>query len=167
MRTVFKSVMILLMLGIGVTGCAPQGPPFGKVAENLPPIPAGAARIFVYRWLEPYETLAPTTLFLNQRPVGVTEPGAVLYRDVPAGQYLISVQSEGVYPNQFKSVVLRPGESAYVRVESLRSWVPCGGSGGGDGAGGGAEGCADTFVVNIVAPIVGQTEMRGLRYIAG
>ncbi len=109
----------MLVLLLGLAGCAPAGPPFASVAATLPPVPAGTARIFFYRWLEPYETLTPTTAFLNGAPVGVTEPGAVLYRDVSGGQYTIAVKSEGVFPDQFKTVTVKPGDTVYVRAASL------------------------------------------------
>src|SRR6202041_1953290 len=105
-----------------VAGCVAPGPRFANVAATIPPVPPGAARIFFYRLLEPYETLAYTTAYLNGNPVGTAEPGAVLYRDVAPGQYLISVKSEGLYKDQFKSVVLRPGDVAYAQIESLRNW---------------------------------------------
>jgi hypothetical protein len=151
---------------LALFGCAPPGPPFASIAATIPPTQPGTARVFFYRWLEPYETLAPSVAFLNGQPIGVTEPGAVLYRDVAPGQYTISVQSEDAFPNQFKTVVLRPGEIAYVRVESLQSWSTCGG-GGGDLGGGGTSGCRTTFVVQLVDPTVAQSEMHDLRFIRG
>ena len=157
--------LVFLVL-FGVSSCAPPGPPFASVAATIPPPPPGMARVFFYRWLEPYETLSRTIAFLNNQPVGLTEPGAVLYRDVAPGQYLISVQSEGRYPNQFKTVVLEPRDITYVRIESIRSWSPCGG-GGGKGGGGGNEGCWDTFVVVIMDPTVARSEMGYLRFIQG
>jgi hypothetical protein len=158
----FRYAALTVLLALGA--CAPAGPPFASVA--LPPVPNGMARIYFYRWLEPYETVAPTTAYLNGQEVGVTETGSVLYRDVQPGQYLISVFSEGVFPNQFKTVVVRPGEQVYARIESLKSWWPCG-SGGGGIAGGSTSGCADTFVVQIMDPAVARYEMRTLRLIAG
>jgi hypothetical protein len=162
MPTAMKRVFFVILLAIA--GCAPAGPPFASVAATLPPLAPGMARIFFYRWYEPYETLVPTTAFLNGRAVGITESGAVLYRDVAPGQYIVAVQSQGIYPNQFKTVVLRPGDVAYARIESLRSWSACGGGGAG-GGGGGA--CWDTFVVNLMDPIAAQAEMRDLRFIPG
>ena len=156
----------LLVLLLALFGCAPEGPPFAAVAGTLPPMQPGTARVFFYRWLEPYETLAPSVAYLNAEPVGVTEPGAVLYRDVPPGQYTISVQSDEAYPNQFKTVVLRPGEIAYARIESLQTWSSCGGGGSGE-FGGSATGCRTTFVVQIMDPALAAAEMRDLRFIRG
>lgn len=163
MRRATRYAILLLLLVI--SGCAPAGPPFGSVASTVPPVPAGMARVYFYRWLEPYESTAPTTAYLNGKPVAVSWMGSVLYRDVAPGQYLVSVFSRGQYPNQFKTVVLRPGETAYARIESLQSWAPCGGSGGGGASA--TEGCFDTFVVVMVSPAVAQYEMRDLQFIQG
>ncbi len=147
-----------------LAGCAPPGPQFASVAASVPSVPQGEARLYFYRWLEPYETVAPSTVMLNGGPVGVSETGAVLYRDVAPGRYTVSVESRGVYPNQFKTVTLAAGETAYVRIELFRAW--CNDSGGG-ASGGGSSGCYDTFVVQIMDPAVALGEMRELRLIQG
>ena len=157
-----------LLLPLALAACARPGQPFASVAATIPPVPQGMARVFFYRWLEPYETVAPTTAYLNGKPVGVLEVGAIIYRDVAPGQYLISVRSDEPYPDQFKTVVLKPGEVVYARVESLKSWSTCGGSGGGsDGGGGSASGCRDTFVVVIMDPALARAEIGGLLFTQG
>jgi hypothetical protein len=157
---------IALSLVIVVGGCVAPGPPFARIAATIPPVPRNMARIYFYRWLEPYETTDPTIAYLNGRPVGVTETGAVFYRDVAPGQYTISVQSDEIYPYQFKTVVLTPGEVAYARIESLRTWSSCGGGGDGD-SGGGVIGCLNTFVVRLIDPVLARGEMADLQFIQG
>jgi len=156
MRTLVKRSLAVLVLLLA-SGCAAP-PEFARVASSLPPVPAGDARIYVYRILEPYETLSWTELYLNGVPAGVTEPGSVLYRDVAPGTYAISVFSEGTFQNQFKTVALGTGDVAYVRVESLRSWAFCRE---------GLTGCYDTFTVNVVSPAVGRAEIQSLGFIRG
>lgn len=162
MRITALSFLALALLALA--GCAPAGPPFASAGATLPPVPQGEARIYFYRWLEPYETVAPSTVMLNGAPVGVSETGAILYRDVAPGQYTISVESRGVYPNQFKTVTLAAGQTTYVRIESFRAW--CNDSGGGLN-GGTSGGCYDTFVVQVIDPAVALGEMRDLRLIRG
>ena len=157
---------VLLVL-VALIACAPQGPPFISAAGAIPPVQQGMARIFFYRWLELYETTAPSAVYLNGKEVGVSETGATFYRDVPAGQYLVAVRSDEPFENQFKTVVLRPGDVAYARIESLKSWSSCGGGGGSAGGGGGVSGCRDTFVVVMMDPQTAQFEMRDLRFING
>lgn len=152
-----------LLLLVALAGCASGGPPFANVAGALPPVPPGEARIFIYRTIEPYGTPSWTEAFVNGRPIGETQPGAVLYRDVPQGIDTISVHSEGTYPNQFKTVMLKPGDQIYVRIE-LRSSSMCA---GGAQAGGGNNGCWNTFFVDIVPPQTAIGEMGPLPLIPG
>ena len=150
----------LLVLMLAVSGCvaSPPSPSFSTAASTLPPVPPGDARIFFYRWLEPYETLSWTPVYLNGQTVAVSRPDAVLYRDVPAGQYHIAVRSEGLFPNQFKTVQVAPGQTLYVRIESLKSWSPCDRFG---------DRCGDTFVVQVINPDQARNEMQNLQFILG
>ena len=153
-----KTAACLAMLFIlALAGCAAQGPAFA--ADTLPPIPPGQARIFFYRWLEPYEALSMSKVYLNGKPVGVSQVGAVLYRDVAPGQYYISVDSQGTYPDQFKTVTIGAGQTFYVRIESISSFKsPCGYLGNCE---------VDTFVVSIVDPTTASREMGTLKLIPG
>ena len=146
----------LFLFGL-LAACA-AGPRFAEVAGSLPPPPPGAARIFFYRWYEPYETLSQTTAYLNGAPVGVTQPGSVLYRDVPPGQYAIKVDSYYSFPNQFKTVQLAAGDTLFVRVESLHSWSGCTGN---------ILDCPDTFAVSLQPPGTALAEMGALWLIPG
>jgi len=163
-KAIFAAAVLALALA-GLGACAPAGPPFASIAASLPPVPQGEARVYFYRWLEPYETTAESAVMLNGAPVGVSQTGAAFYRDVEPGRYTISVASRGIYPNQFKTVQLAAGQTAYVRIESLRAW--CNDSGGGNTGGGGGAGCFDTFVVELIDPAVALGEMHDLWYIRG
>jgi hypothetical protein len=165
MTITWRAAVLPVLLAL--SACAPPGAPFGTVAGTIPPTATGTARIFFYRWLEPYETTAPAIAYLNGKEVGVTETGAVFYRDVAAGQYTVEIQSDEPFPNQFKTVVLRPGDVAYARIESLKSWSSCGGGGGDAGGAGSVNGCRDTFVVQMMDPRLAQGEMLELRFIKG
>ena len=156
------AMLTLALLALGA--CAPAGPPFATVAATLPPVPPGEARVYFYRWLEPYETTAESTVILNGVPAGISQTGAAFYRDVAPGRYTISLTSRGVYPNQFKTVELAAGQTAYARIESFRAW--CNDSGGGLN-GGSSAGCYDTFVVELIDPAVALGEMRDLSFIRG
>jgi hypothetical protein len=108
-----------------------QLPPTSSVV--ISPIPAGAARIWIYRNDGPYE--APETPFarLNGRVTGVVQPNGAFYRDVPPGNYSVTVDSYGVpYPNQFVELKVGAGQEAFVQVLSMREKV----GGGGDSGGG-------------------------------
>ncbi len=125
----------------------------------LPPQPPGTARLVFYRMLAPYDTTAMSTIYLNGTATGVSQVGAVLYRDVAPGRYDLSVFSPRTYPGQFKTVVMKPGDVFYIRIDTLPklacSRVP-------------AEPCyVDTFIVTVVDPAIGPQQIQGLRLISG
>ena len=142
-------IAALVLLG----GCAGhmREPVFASVGTT--PVGADRARVYFYRAFEPYESLARPLIYLNGAPLAPSEPGAASFRDVAPGAYEISVASSGLYPNQFKQVLLRPGDTIYVRIESLRNWYR------------GFNWEMDTFVVSLVGESDAQTDMAGLRYI--
>jgi hypothetical protein len=105
---------------MAVTTCT-HLPPTSSVP--IPPIPAGAARLWFYRDYEPAETLARPYVRLNEQVAGVSEPGGAFYRDVAPAHYSITVDSAGRDVNQFVAVNLAAGEEAYAKVLSLRSWL--------------------------------------------
>ena len=113
---------LLLLL----TGCS-QVPPTN--AAVIPPIPAGGARIWIYRNDGPSESHERPYLRLNGQIAGISEPNGAFYRDLPPGHYTVSVDSYGVpYPNQFAQLDLGAGQQAFIKVVSMRERV----GGGGD-----------------------------------
>src|SRR5579864_612049 len=74
---------------LAAASCA-QAPPAASYA--IPPVPA-QARIWFYRDLSVYSSLAEPYIRLNGAPVGVSQPGGAFYRDVPPGHYHISADS--------------------------------------------------------------------------
>ena len=103
------------------TGCA-QLPPTSSVV--IPPVPAGAARIWIYRNDGPYEANQTPYLTLNGQIAGIVQPNGAFYRDVPPGYYGVTVDSYGVpYPNQFAGFNLGAGQEAFVKVLSMREKV--------------------------------------------
>jgi len=112
---------LLLLL----TSCS-QVPPTSSVV--IPPVPAGGARIWIYRNDGPYESQYRPYLRLNGQITGISEPNGAFYRDLPPGHYTVSVDSYGVpYPNQFAQLDLGAGQEAFIKVLSMRERV-----GGGD-----------------------------------
>ena len=144
---------LLLVLALALAGCIAQNPTLPVFANaTLPPPAPGMARLFFYRLLEPSEPTLGTTVMLNEKPVGFSRNGTVLYRDVPAGRYFVSVVSRGPYPNQFKTVQVAAGQTWYFRIETLTSWS-CNGKSSCRG---------DTFVVAIVDPAQARAEIAPL-----
>lgn len=157
MVRVFRLIPVLLLLL--VAGCA-LTPPEGAVSGPLAPQPPGTARLVFYRTLQFYDSQAMTPVYLNGVATGVSQVGAVLYRDVAPGRYDLAVFSPRPYPDQFKTVVVKAGDVFYVRIDTLPK-PPCGRFQP-------AEPCnTDTFLVTVVDPAVGAQQIQGLRLIAG
>ena len=125
---------------------------------TLPPIPPGEARVWFYRQVDPYDSLNTPYIRMNEGIVAISEPGGASYRDVPAGQYHITVDSYGKDFNQDKDVSLVAGQELYVKIVSLRDWI-AGGGNGGSGEGGGGSYSKDTFYVWLMPPEVARADV--------
>lgn len=143
-------------LAVLVFGCAAPA----TQAAAIPPIPAGMARIWIYRDYDP-TALARPYVRLNGAVAGISEPVGAFYRDVAPGVYSVTVDSIGQDVNQWASVALVPGQEVYLRVDDLPFW-DCGG--GGRGGGGW---CRDTFYTRLQLPQVGAAEVARLPYTGG
>jgi hypothetical protein len=85
----------------------------------IPPIPAGGARLWVYRDGGPRETQQRPYLRLNGQIAGISEPNGTFYRDVAPGHYTVTVDSYlSTYFSQFADLDLAVGQEAYVKVLS-------------------------------------------------
>jgi uncharacterized protein DUF2846 len=147
-RAVIAGMALLL------AGCtlAPPGP---LLSGPLPPQPPGTARIVIYRDLDYYATRSMPTVYLNNQPAGISENGGVFYRDVPPGAYAISVAPSLPYPNQFKTVVVKPGDVFYAQIAPLPT------TGGKFNVN--ERDYGDTFIVTLRDPAIAVYETQGLR----
>lgn len=134
-------------------GCdsAPQDPLVGVAG-----VPSGLGRLYIYRENKFYDALVWTAVSLNGTVVGTSAPGSVFYRDVAPGKYLIKARSDELYPDQAKTVVVKPGMTVFVRIavvpaygKSDLQWV------------------GNTFVVQIVDPAVARIQMSRLELTQG
>jgi hypothetical protein len=92
-------------------------------AETVaPPIPAGQARLWLYRdWL-PSESLNLANVSLNGVYFGSIANGSVIYRDIAPGRYRIAPMSFVPNATQDTVVELAPGQQAFIKIVSLGSW---------------------------------------------
>src|SRR5437588_1202640 len=150
--------------------CAPMllvaSPPYAHApaapaaVSKVPP--PGMARIWWYRALEPYSSLATPYARMNGAIAGVSQPGGAFYNDVPPGHYHLSVDTIGVDFGQTKDVDLMPGMQIFAKVVSNDNWI----TGGGGGRGGGGGYRRDTFYVWLYPveqawPIIAQSYFDG------
>jgi hypothetical protein len=144
-----RALLLAVFIGLAaLTGCAPM-PLVGSAA--ISPIPAGKARLWIYRVYLPSETLNMTRVSMNGAYAGYAQLGGAFYRDVQPGVYHITVESYGRDFNQSTNVALVAGQEAFVEIESLRSWATIYGIGMGSGR--------DTFYARLIFPWIARAEI--------
>jgi len=122
----------------------------------VPPVPAGLARFYVLRDPTFYDSQAWTAVSLNGDVVGSSAPGTFFYRDVAPGTYNVEARSDKLYPDQMKTVVVKPGAATFVKVYNLPHW--------GQSA---RQWTGTTFTVEIIDPAIGQAEIGRLQLTPG
>jgi uncharacterized protein DUF2846 len=122
----------------------------------LPAVPATKARLIFYRSANPYDGLVWTRVSLNGEPVGASAPGTVFYRDLAPGTYEVEVDSEKLYPYQFKTVAVEAGSTTFVKVVGLPYWGQSG-----------VQWSGYTFTVAVIDPAIGQYEIGPLYLTSG
>jgi hypothetical protein len=152
--TIVRRLVVLLVFALA--GCAGQAPTFDDVAATLPPVPPGEVRVFVYRDFEPYQSLSWVPVFLNGNEIGAVGPGHVILRDVPPGTYRIEAKSEGLWPDQAKTVDALAGQAIYAKITSFKGLNPSVSSGA----------TMTTFVVTLMDPATARHEIGTLWYTA-
>jgi hypothetical protein len=147
-----------LMMAAAVVGFAPRAQAVSEAApaaSSTAPVPAGAARIWIYREYQPYESLATPYMRFNGAIIGVSQPGMVFYRDVPPGTYAVTVDSIGTDVHQFTTVAVAPGQQVFVKVLADENWD----SGGGGGNMGGGGWARATFYTWQIQPQAAEAEI--------
>ena len=153
----------LLPAGVGplllaIASCAT---PLPTASVAVPPVPAGEARAWFYRDPGPYDCLGTPYIRMNEAIVGVSQIGGASYRDVPPGQYHVTVDSYLTAPDQSRYAYLFPGQQAYFKILCLANWI----SGGGGRNGSGYQ--RDTFYVWEIPPEVAQGDVARSRFYGG
>jgi hypothetical protein len=133
-------------------------PPLSAAAVVANPPAPGMARIWIYRDYQPYDSRSRPYVRLNGAVAGISEPGGAFYRDVPAGNYTVTVDCQGRDVNQFVTVAVVPGQQVYVKIESLGSW---------DSGGGKAVWRHDTFYTRLQSPQVAEAAIARSPFYGG
>ena len=144
---------------LAATACVQLPPPTDSV--TIPPIPAGEARVWFYRPIDAYDSMATPYIRMNEAIVGVSQIGGASYRDVVPGQYLVTVDSYLTAPEQTRNVYLFPGQQAYFKVLCLRNWI----AGGGGRNDSGYQ--RDTFYVWQIPPEIAQGDVARSQFYGG
>ena len=80
----------------------------------------------------------------------------MFYRDVAPGVYRIAVDSEKLYPDQVKAVMVDAGSTTFIKVVGLPFWGQSG-----------VQWWGYTFTVAVIAPAIGQYEIGPLHLTSG
>jgi hypothetical protein len=136
-----------------LVACSSSPPIDHTVAEGPPP---GKGRLYIYRDDTTYGSQVWTAVSLNHVKIGDAAPGTVFYRDVVPLDYEIGVQSDRLFPDQFRMVRVAPGSITFVKVQFQPLW---------DKAGLGRA--AETFVITIVDPDMARAQISSLRLVPG
>jgi hypothetical protein len=151
-----KAGAVLLLLAIA--SCA-QLPPTAAVA--VPPIPAGQARAWFYRNPGPYDCVSTPYIRMNEQIVAISQIGGASYRDVPPGQYHVTVDNYLMAPDQSRYAYLFPGQQVYFKIVCLQNFY--GGGGARDSAGYQRE----AYFVWEIPPEIAQGDVARSQFFGG
>ena len=143
-----SSAIILVVALLGWIGL-----PRIELAESAGS-PPGYARIWIYRYDEPYVSEATPYILFNNRIVAISRPGTAFYRDVRPGDYDVTVDPSGQDINQFARVVLAAGRQIYIQIQVSKLWN-CGSSA--------IPSCRDTFYTRVQPPQIGAAAIASLQ----
>lgn len=145
--------LLALNMALLMAGCA-DAPRLYQVSAQLPPLD-GRARLFVYRIYNLSQSLEWVPVSVNRTGIGGVGPGHVLVCYLPPGTYTIDARSEGLWPNQTKTVAVAAGQDIYAEIGSFRGLNPTDSSG---------SGVLSTFVVMLRDTATGERAVAQLWY---
>ena len=143
---------------LAIASCA-QLPPTAAVA--VPPLPAGQARAWFYRDPGPYDCVTTPYIRMNEQIVAISQIGGASYRDVPPGQYYVTVDNYLTAPDQSRYAYLFPGQQVYSKIVCLQNWY--GGGGSRDSAGYQRQ----AFFVWEIPPEIAQGDVARSQFFGG
>jgi hypothetical protein len=108
----------LTLLAAGAATAQPTGAP-----PTIAPLAPGQARVWFYRAFFPDDTGGMPAVSMNGSTIGYARAGWSFYRDVPAGNYRVAVQTFGVEVDPAKDLTLAPGAEVYLAIQSDPTWV--------------------------------------------
>jgi hypothetical protein len=127
----FAHSIVLAVAGTMIAAAAWAQMPT-PAAPYLNAAPPQTTRVWFYRDLDPYESLAEPYLRIDGAVIGTSVPGGAFYRDLPVGRHRVSVDSYINDKYQTIDVDAAPGRELYVKVVPNNNFV----EGGGEFAGG-------------------------------
>jgi hypothetical protein len=142
-----------ILVAMFCAGCVSAPPSPGTTVTPIA-VP-NMARVWIYREYEPSQGLARPYVRINGMVAAISEPGGSFYRDVPAGSYHISVDTDGRDVNQFADIAVAAGQTVFVKVEASRQWE------------GDLVHTTDTFYTQVIPPAAATAELAHIRSYGG
>jgi hypothetical protein len=143
------------VIGLGlcvIAGRVAAGAEIVRMADSIPLLAAGGARVWFLRQFEPSESLQTPTIFVNGAPLAASQPGTVFFRDFAPGTYAFAVETCSRDFNQVARPRLTPGSETYLEIQSLSSFT--------------SPDCIDdTFYVRAIPAERAQSYFRQLKYL--
>jgi hypothetical protein len=152
---------LAVALSLAAASCSQLPPSTAAVA--VPPVPAGEARVWIYRVAGPYDSQARPYVRMNDAVVGILEPRGAFYRDVAPGHYHVAIDQAGGDFNTTKDIDLARGQQVYFKIVSAENWITSGGSGDQGDLGMSRP----TFYVWSIPPEVAQGDVARSPYFGG
>jgi len=120
-----RSIGMMIVAAVALAGCMVLSPEQqaanNHVLTSYPP--PGLGRILIFRTDNPEITRETPYVRINGQIVGVALLGSAFYRDVPPGNYEVTVDSRGVAPYQFAHFGLAAGQTAYIAIDANSWWA--------------------------------------------
>lgn len=108
---------LILILGIAVAatlaGCAATGIKGAEMTEQVTQVPAGKARILIYRDSSLMGAAVQPNVMVNGEVAGTSKPGGFFYADVGVGTHEVSARTEVTSSVSFQ---MTEGQTRYVRT---------------------------------------------------
>jgi len=114
-----RRIFALALLAVAVFAGSARAQPFPGPASP------GLARIYFYRTADIASASVVvrwTGVFIDGQKVGDLGASTFFYRDVPPGNYRVSVSSDQPHPDQFQYVLAAPNTTTFVRVFNVPAW---------------------------------------------
>ncbi|MGF6773582.1 hypothetical protein P3T18_006096 [Paraburkholderia sp. GAS199] len=112
MTKLFKTLAASALVAFVASGCA-SGPQYKDVAASIPTLKEAQGRIYFYRANSMFGAALQPHVYVNDQPVGKSQPGGFFYVDEPAGDYVVSTRTE---TKKTVSFHLDAGETKYVKT---------------------------------------------------
>lgn len=94
------------------------------MAQTVPPVPAGDARVWIMRVLEPGVAPHAPMVTVDGAPVAISAQATMFYRDVPAGMHVFNLEQCDSGVASAQRLNLAPGQEVALQVTQIEDTAP-------------------------------------------